>query len=173
MKRKIWRLKNDFFAFGGTDEEKANELQSFRQQLSENKIKIGIDQFENGLFSFYSHSLDELQKAVDLYYENSDVHYFVQTSKNKKFAILTKTKQVVTKEPLSLFIKKLWLLWLTLGSIMTTISLGVIFYMFINLPEHDIINNILLPLLTISLYSLSGLFIIICLWQIIKRRRNK
>lgn len=172
MRRKIWKLKNDFFVFWGSKEEQANELQTFRQQLTENKIKIGIDQFENGLFNFYGSDLDELQRAVDLYYENSDVHYFVVLSKNKKFAELTKSISQFEPQPLKSFIKELWLIWFALGLLMMGISLATLFYMFILLPKHDIINNILLPILTNSLYGLSGLFILICCWKIIQRRRK-
>lgn len=172
MRRKIWRLKNDFFAFGGSKEEQANELQTFRQQLVDNQIKIGIDQFENGLFSFYGSDLVALQKAVDLYYENSDIHYFVVQSKNKRFAELTKVIRHQEKQPLKLFIKELWTIWFAFGLLMMGISLATLFYMFILLPKHDIINNILLPILTNSVYGLNGLFVLICGWKIIKRRRK-
>lgn len=172
MKQKIWRFKNNFFTFGKTNEERANKLHLFRQQLINEKIKIGIDQFNENLFSFYSFNLNDLQRAVDLYYKNDDIHYFVNVSKDKKFAILSKTKELISKEPLNLFIKKLWLIWLALTIIMAIISLGIVCYMFIILPSRDIINNILLPLLITCMCSLSVLYIVICLVEIIKRRRK-
>lgn len=154
--KQLLKFEDNLFEFGDTKEEQAKRIRIFKQELNRQGIRVSINECEPNKYNFFSNSIDDIQRAVQLYYGTVDDN-FVEQKPKSNLLVLTATKV----EYLSKLVvgDGLANAWLTVISCLLLFFAIIFSFMFISLPNSDIIKYIVFP-------SLIGVPVVAVIWFI-------
>lgn len=166
--KQVLKFEDNLFDFGDTKAEQAKRIYAFKQELNRQGIRVSINECEPNKYNFFGNSLDDIERAVQLYYGTTK-DKFVEQKQKSNLLVLTATKvEYLSKMVVGDGLANIWL------AIVACLLLffAIIFnFMFISLPKSDIIKYIVFPLIT-GVPAISVLwFIWYACWKLSKKQR--
>lgn len=166
--KQLLKFEDNLFDFGDTRDEQAKRIWAFKKELNRQGIRVSINECESNKYNFFGNSVDDIQRAVQLYYGTINDN-FVERKPKSNLLVLTANKvEYLSKMVVG---DGLANVWLTIMACLLLFFAVIFSFMFISLPKPDIIKYIVFPSL-MGIPAISVLwFIWYACWKLSKKQR--
>lgn len=166
--KQLLKFEDNLFDFGDTRDEQAKRIWAFKKELNRRGIRVSINECEPNKYNFFGNSVDDIQRAVQLYYGTVNDNFVEQKPKSNLLVLTANKVEYLSKMVVG---DGLANVWLTIMACLLLFFAVIFSFMFISLPKPDIIKYIVFPSL-MGIPAISVLwFIWYACWKLSKKQR--